>query len=104
MQQTHALQPYDVSRSGPRSAGGHTEHTSSGAQQGANINVHPNERLASLALGALALAYGTARRSSFGTAAAALGSALVYRGVTGHCHLYRALGLSTFGQEHTLPR
>lgn len=57
-------------------------------------NVGDAERLIS-ALGGGALAiYGLARRSPRGLGLAALGGALVARGVTGHCQLYEALGKS----------
>ncbi|HEV8617437.1 MAG TPA: SRPBCC family protein [Methylomirabilota bacterium] len=57
------------------------------------INVGEGERLAS-ALGGGALAvYGLARRSLGGLALAALGGVLAYRGLTGHCDAYEALGV-----------
>src|SRR5262245_57220058 len=59
------------------------------------VNVHDVERWAS-ALGGTALAlFGASRRSPGGTALALLGSYFVYRGATGHCPAYQALGAST---------
>jgi uncharacterized membrane protein len=59
------------------------------------INVHEAERMGSALAGGLALAWGLASRSSIGKAAALVGGGLVYRGVSGHCHLYQALGVNT---------
>ena len=62
------------------------------------INVGANERLcSSLAGGALAL-YGLSRMSLTGLAIAAAGGALLYRGTTGHCYLYSAMGVNTAGK------
>jgi uncharacterized membrane protein len=61
----------------------------------APVNVGETERLASVVGGgALALA-GLARGGLGGLALAVLGGSLLYRGSTGHCHLYGALGQST---------
>jgi uncharacterized membrane protein len=57
-------------------------------------NVGETERwLSAAAGGALALT-GLARRSFGGTLLAALGAGLVYRGVTGRCQVYEALGIN----------
>jgi Protein of unknown function (DUF2892) len=62
------------------------------------INVGANERLCcSLAGGALAL-FGLSRVSWAGLAIAAVGGALLYRGTTGHCYLYSAMGVNTAGK------
>lgn len=62
-------------------------------------NVSETERLVSaVAGGALAL-YGLARGSLSGWALALIGGSLVYRGVTGHCSMYQALGVDT-AHEH----
>lgn len=68
----------------------------SGGQNSQNgTNVGEVERIAS-AMGGGALAfYGLSRASLGGLALAALGGALAYRGVTGHCPVYQALGIST---------
>ena len=58
------------------------------------VNVSRVERwLAMVAGGALA-AYGLKRRGAPGGAAAIAGAALLYRGATGHCDLYQALGVN----------
>src|SRR5262245_13018521 len=60
-------------------------------------NVGEAERWAStLGGGALAL-LGLSRGSLAGLGLAALGGALIHRGLTGHCAAYAALGLSTAG-------
>lgn len=59
------------------------------------INVHSAERLASALAGGVALAWGLGRRSPAGAVAALLGGGLVYRGVSGRCAAYRALGVDT---------
>ena len=59
------------------------------------VNVGPMERLASLAGGGLLAAYGLSRGSTSGIVLALAGGALAYRGFTGHCMTYEALGVST---------
>ena len=60
-------------------------------------NVCGAERWASLLAGAGLTVYGILRRDLPGAALALGGGALVVRGATGRCALYRALGLSTMG-------
>ena len=62
-------------------------------------NVGTIERWASMIGGAALTAYGLKRRSLGGAALALLGAGLVYRGMTGQCQLYRALGLDTAKDE-----
>ena len=60
-----------------------------------SVNVGDTERLLStIGGGALAL-YGLTRGSFSGIALALAGGALIYRGVTGHCNLYEAMGVNT---------
>jgi uncharacterized membrane protein len=62
---------------------------------GGEVNVGRTERLVStLGGGALALA-GARRRGVPGALLATLGAALLHRGVTGHCHVYSAVGVDT---------
>src|SRR4026209_764278 len=61
--------------------------------------VHGVERVASTVLGGLALASGLRQRSSGGAMLAILGGEMIYRGVTGVCPLYGAMGISTAGSE-----
>ncbi len=58
-------------------------------------NVAPVERIASAAIGAAIIAYGLRRWSPLGLLLAAVGGALVHRGVTGHCYGYEGLGVNT---------
>ncbi len=56
------------------------------------------ERVASIAGGALLLAYGLRRRSRAGLSLAWTGAGLVYRGVSGWCALYQTLGIDRVGE------
>ena len=58
-------------------------------------NVDEMERLASSAGGALLAAYGIKRGGGGGMLLGLLGVALLHRGVTGHCHVYDAMGVTT---------
>ena len=59
------------------------------------VNVGSAERWA-CAIGGGALAvYGLTRRSPGGLLLSALGAGMLYRGTTGHCNVYQALGVST---------
>src|SRR5688572_24505452 len=58
-------------------------------------NIHQIERVLSIAGGAAAILAGTRNRRLPGLALAAIGAALVRRGVTGHCPVYQALGVTT---------
>jgi uncharacterized membrane protein len=67
--------------------------------QGHSINVALPERLISAAAGGLLVAWGVRKRSAAGAAGAIAGAELIYRGLTGHCHVYGALGLDTAGSR-----
>jgi len=71
--------------------------TGSGASR-PHVNVGRSERLPSLLGGGLPAAFGLSRGTLGGLALAAVGGGLIYRGATGHCHLYGALGLNTAGR------
>jgi uncharacterized membrane protein len=58
-------------------------------------NVSDTERLASVIGGGTLVAYGVQKKSWAGAALAALGSTLAFRGLTGHCPVYQALGVTT---------
>jgi uncharacterized membrane protein len=64
-----------------------------GFETGRSVNVGPVERLMSMAAGGALAAYGLKRRDSAGGTAALAGAALLYRGATGHCDVYQALGV-----------
>jgi uncharacterized membrane protein len=68
---------------------------SSDAKAGADVNVSQMERTVSLAAGALLVGAGLSRKSLPGALIAAVGGGLIYRGVSGHCHVYEALGIDT---------
>jgi uncharacterized membrane protein len=61
---------------------------------GARVNVGRIERWLSMVAGGALAAYGFKRRSTPGGAAALAGAALLYRGATGHCNVYGALGIN----------
>lgn len=58
-------------------------------------NVGALERAASVTLGAAALLAGIERGGTSGLLLSGLGIAGIYRGLTGHCHGYEALGIDT---------
>jgi len=58
----------------------------------ARVNVGQNERLLSLVGGGVSLLWGLDRGNPL---CLALGAGLLYRGLTGHCHMYGALGVNT---------
>jgi uncharacterized membrane protein len=60
-----------------------------------DVNVGMSERWGSVIGGAALAAYGLKRRSLGGAALAVLGGGMLYRGMTGYCQLYQALGIST---------
>lgn len=64
-------------------------------------NVAELERWGSIASGAVAIAYGLSGRSRSGTWWSAAGTALVYRGLTGHCPVYSTFGVSTANGSDT---
>jgi uncharacterized membrane protein len=59
------------------------------------VNVGETERQASMWGGTVLAVCGLLKGSFSGLALAALGGALIYRGHTGHCHVYEALGHNT---------
>lgn len=58
-------------------------------------NVSDTERRASTWGGAALLLLGLPRGGMTGLLAGLVGGSLIYRGMTGHCHLYEALGLNS---------
>ena len=59
------------------------------------VNVADPDRWISVIAGTALAAYGLRRRSVAALSAAGLGAALLWRGTTGHCPAYQALGVST---------
>lgn len=66
---------------------------------GRSVNVGDGERAASALGGAALVLYGLSRRTPLGLGLALLGGGLLYRGMSGHCDVYGALGASTAGTE-----
>jgi uncharacterized membrane protein len=66
---------------------------------GSRINIGKLERWLSLVAGGALAAYGMKRRSVPGGTAALAGAALLYRGATGHCDIYQALGVNRADRE-----
>jgi uncharacterized membrane protein len=61
-------------------------------------NVNGTERWISVVLGSAAAAYGLSRRSVGGVALAGLGGALLWRGASGRCPVYEALGITSVAE------
>ena len=64
-----------------------------------DINLNEPERWLSVVAGSGIAAYGLTRRSLPGLIVASIGSVLVWRGATGHCPIYGALGIDTSRDE-----
>src|SRR5688500_5803674 len=64
-------------------------------RQGRQVNVGDSERAVSVAAGAIVGLLGLSRGSLPGLLGAAVGGAMVYRGVTGTCPMYRAMDVDT---------
>ncbi|HEX6158543.1 MAG TPA: SRPBCC family protein [Thermoanaerobaculia bacterium] len=62
-------------------------------------NVSDPERWISVIFGSALAAYGLKRRSLSGLILGGIGGALLFRGATGHCDVYGALGVSTAGSD-----
>lgn len=67
---------------------------SAGVSRGSSVNVGRIERWMSMVAGGALAAYGLQRRAVPGGTAALAGAALLYRGATGHCNVYQALGVN----------
>jgi uncharacterized membrane protein len=64
------------------------------SDRNARVNVGRMERWLSMVAGGALAAYALKQRKNTGGATALAGAALLYRGATGHCHLYQALGIN----------
>ena len=71
-----------------------------GSGQHAVQNVPGSERLVSALAGGGLAAAGIMRGSWLGLGMTVLGGSLIYRGVTGHCSLYQALGINRAGFDN----
>ena len=65
------------------------------AENGDGVNVGKYERIASAVGGGALVGYALKSRSKTGVALGLLGAGLLYRGATGQCEAYRALGVNT---------
>jgi uncharacterized membrane protein len=61
----------------------------------APVNISDLERWASLGAGCALTAFGLRHGKLTGLLAGGVGACLLYRGMTGHCHTYEALGIDT---------
>ena len=73
----------------------HSGHGPKGGPGAGAANVGQTERLVAALGGGLLALYGIRKRNAGGALLALTGAALVQRGVTGHCQVYGALGMST---------
>src|SRR5688572_28919015 len=62
-------------------------------------NISDIERWVSMGAGTMMTAYGLSKRRASGFVLAGLGALLVRRGMTAHCDVYQALGLSTAAND-----
>jgi hypothetical protein len=67
-------------------------------------NVGLSERLLSSVAGGILTVAGLGRGSVCGLGLALIGGSLAYRALTGHCHLYGALGVDTAEKANVEPR
>jgi uncharacterized membrane protein len=82
---------YPMTRQGVRDL----DHPVSRAPGGGGVNVGPVERAASAIGGAVLAGLGVGRGGLLGYGLAAVGAALAYRGYSGHCSAYSAMGVNT---------
>lgn len=66
-----------------------------------SINVGEPERWISATGGAGMILYGLKTRGIMGMTLGALGAALMYRGMSGHCSAYQAMGMSTAEEDRS---
>lgn len=82
---------YPMTRQGVRDL----DHPIRPRAAGGGVNVGPSERAASTIGGALLAGLGLGQGGLLGLGLAAAGAALVYRGYSGHCSAYSAMGVNT---------
>jgi uncharacterized membrane protein len=95
--ETDLMSRWSNGRSGPREAASPESQRS----QESSVNVGSAERSVSIAAGAILALLGIARRGVPGLLSGGVGAAMLYRGVSGHCHMYGALGLDTARPERS---
>jgi len=69
-----------------------------------HVNVGEKERNVSMAAGAIVALQGLSRGTLAGLFSAVVGGFMIYRGATGHCAVYQALGLDTYHTNGERPR
>jgi len=74
---------------------------SAAADQAQQRNVGNSERIVSVAAGSILALLGVSRRSLPGVLIAGVGGAMIYRGATGYCPAYGALGMNTAEAEES---
>jgi uncharacterized membrane protein len=74
-----------------------------GYERTGGVNVGQTERWVSAGVGGALAIYGLTRGNLPGVALALLGASIAYRGVSGHCYAYQALGVNTAGGESENP-
>jgi hypothetical protein len=77
--------------------------TGRAGQECCQVNVGQMERLASVIAGGTILMTTGGLRSLRGVAATAIGSGLLWRGLSGHCGVYHRLGIDTADLESFAP-
>lgn len=91
MEQTTAAP--DISETRPSRRANHPARRGGEDDRDSRQNLGRNERLISMAGGGLLAAYGLKNRGATGVALTLAGAALLYRGATGNCRVYDALGV-----------
>jgi len=65
-----------------------------------DVNVGDVERVVSVMGGGVLTLFGAARGGLMGLGLTVLGGSLLYRGLTGHCEAYHAMGVDTTDRDH----
>src|SRR5918911_1496132 len=73
------------------------------AEGSKSVNLSEIERWGSAIGGGALAVYGLTRGTMGGVALALVGGAILYRGLTGHCEMYEAMGINTAGTEERGP-
>lgn len=89
--------PYAGAYGGRSGSGSLHEHPSNRSDSSQNIS--EAERWASAGAGGVLAVLGLLRGKTAGWVAAGAGAALLYRGLTGHCYCYEALGIDNSGRK-----
>ena len=93
---SHGADPEKLhGRHGATARDGATEH---GKDESAGPNVNGLERLVSVAAGGALAAYAYRRKDWAALGLGVVGGALIERGVSGHCNVYDAMGLTSAGE------